>query len=97
MGKLDWGKWFMGLWAALIGGGSTGVLNSLTAMGLDPEHFNLNGGLRHTMYLFGAGFLVAGTVSVFMYLKQSPIPQQKEIWTEEQRQAYRESLAKKGN
>lgn len=85
--KLDWKHWLLGLWAAVIGGGSGGVINGLTAMGLDSEHFNLTGGLRHTLELFGVSFIVNGGIAMFLYLKQSPVPADRDVWTDEQRAA----------
>ncbi len=72
--KLNWEKWLLGMWAAFAGGGAGGVVNSLTAMGIDPENFNLKVGLGHTMELFGISFVVNGIVAMFFYLKQSPVP-----------------------
>lgn len=71
---LSWQLWLRGLVAAFVGGGSGSVTSGLTSMGIDPEHFNLGTGLRHTFALMGAVFLVNGTLSVFLYLKQSPLP-----------------------
>jgi hypothetical protein len=66
--------WLSGLFAAFIGGGAGSVTTGLASMGIDPEHFNLNAGLHHTLNLMGAVFLINGIVSVCMFLKQSPIP-----------------------
>ena len=66
--------WLRGLAAAFIGGGSGSVTTGLTSMGVDPEHFNLGPGLRHTMELMAVVFLMNGIMSVFLYLKQSPLP-----------------------
>jgi len=93
--KLDWQHWLLGLWAAIIGGGSGGVINSLTAMGLDSEHFNLTGGLKHTLTLFGVGFIVNGAIAMFLYLKQSPVPTSREVWTDAQREAAKTNGASK--
>jgi hypothetical protein len=71
---LNWEIWLRGLLAAFIGGGSGSVTSGLASMGIDPEHFNLGSGLRHTFALMGAVFLVNGALSVFLYLKQSPLP-----------------------
>jgi hypothetical protein len=43
-------------------------------MGIDPEHFNLQKGLGHTLELMGAVFVVNGLLSACLYLKQSPLP-----------------------
>jgi hypothetical protein len=88
MGRLDWGHWLLGLWAAIIGGGSGGVTAGLASMGIDPEHYNLTNGIKHTLTLMGAVFVVNAAISMFLYLKQSPVPQVREQWTPEQRAAH---------
>lgn len=75
--KLDWAHWLYGLVSGFIGGGASAVTSGLTAIGIDPEHFNLGSsphGLRHVGALIGATFLVSGGISAFAYLKQSPLP-----------------------
>jgi len=68
------GIWLRGLVAAFVGGGSGSVTTGLTSMGIDPDHFNLGTGLRHTMELMAIVFVLNGMMSVFLYLKQSPLP-----------------------
>jgi hypothetical protein len=70
----NYGVWLRGLLAAFIGGGSGSVTTGLTSMGIDPDHFNLRSGLGHTLELMGVVFLLNGVTSVFLYLKQSPLP-----------------------
>jgi len=84
---LDWGKWLYGVVAAFIGGGSSAITSGLAAIGIDPDHFNLNNGLRHTATLAGTVFVVSGGISAFAFLKQSPLPTSRDIWTDEQRAA----------
>jgi len=43
-------------------------------MGIDPDHFNLRSGIGHTLELMAVVFLLNGITSVFLYLKQSPLP-----------------------
>lgn len=71
---MNWGIWLRGLVAAFIGGGSGGATAGFTAMGIDPDHFNLSGGLRKMLLIVGATFLVNGVISMLAYLKQSPLP-----------------------
>lgn len=66
--------WVHGLFAAAIGGGASGVTAGLTAIGLSPDQFNFAGQLKHTMALVGTVFVINGLISVFLYLKQSPLP-----------------------
>lgn len=72
--KLNWQQWLYGLVSAFIGGGAAAVTGGLTSIGIDPEHFNLQAGLKHTAELAGAIFVVSGAMSVALYLKQSPLP-----------------------
>lgn len=74
--KLDWQHWIKGLAAAFIGGGSSAAASGVTAIGIAPEQFNLAGGLKHTLTLMAANFVVSGVISAFAYLKQSPVPQE---------------------
>ena len=62
--------WIEGLLAAAIGGGA----NALTVIIVDPLAFNLGEGLPKLLQVTAVGALVA----VGAFLKQSPIPQNKE-------------------
>lgn len=66
--------WLHGLLAALIGGGSSGVMAGMAAMGLAPDKFDLQTNLPNTLKMIGAVFIMSGVISVFTYLKQSPLP-----------------------
>lgn len=68
-------KWLYGIASAFIGGGASAITSGLTSMGIDPEHYNLNSGLKHVLVLAGANFVVGGTITMMAYLKQSPLPQ----------------------
>ncbi len=83
--KLDWKHWLLGLVAAFIGGGAGALSAGFSAAALDPEHFNLAGGLSQTIELMGITFLISGVVAAAAYLKQSPVP--RETWTEQERSA----------
>jgi hypothetical protein len=69
-------KWLYGLGSAVIGGGSSAVVSGLTTMGFAPDKFNLSSssGLWHLVGLMGANFVVSGFLSMFFYLRQSPLP-----------------------
>jgi len=66
--------WLYGLLAAAIGGGAGAVTSAISASLIKPEAFNLGGQLKPTIDLMMACFLLNGLVSMFFYLKQSPLP-----------------------
>lgn len=61
--------WLKGLVGALIGGAA----NSITVMVVDPVNFNLEGGIKK----LGVIAAVGAIMSAAMYLKQSPVPEDK--------------------
>jgi hypothetical protein len=72
-----WSKfrvWWRGLVAAAIAGGANGVITGFAAVGIDPEHFNLQAGLRATLAIAAVSALMSGIIGVAAYLKQSPLP-----------------------
>ena len=69
-----WQTWLKGLLAAGIAGGANGVITGFAAVGIDPEHFNLQKGLRSTLTIAGASALMSAIIAVAAYLKQSPVP-----------------------
>lgn len=85
--RLDWGHWFMGLMAALITGGAGSITTTGAAGWIAPESFNMAGGMHKTLLLFGTSFIINGVLGAAAYLKQSPVPQERDIWTDEQRAA----------
>jgi hypothetical protein len=68
--------WWRGLVAAAIAGGANGVITGFAAVGIDPQHFNLQAGLRSTLAIAGVSALMSGIIGVAAYLKQSPLPQE---------------------
>jgi len=66
--------WLRGLIAAVVSGGAQGLLTGFAAVGLDPQHFNLNSGLGQTFKLAGISALLAALIGLAAYLKQSPVP-----------------------
>ena len=66
--------WLHGLIAAIIGGGASAVTGSVSASLIAPQQFNFGTELFHTLELMGVMFLFNGLLSMFAYLKQSPIP-----------------------
>jgi Zn-dependent protease len=66
--------WLRGILAAAISGGAGGVLTGLAAIGIDPQHFNLNAGLGHTFQIAGAAAVINAVIGVAGYLQKSPLP-----------------------
>lgn len=67
---MNWQNWFKGLISAIIGGAA----NAITVMIVDPVAFNLQEGAGK----LGTVALVSALVAAAMYLKQSPLPSEKE-------------------
>jgi len=72
--KLNWSAWFYGSVGAMIGGGSSAVVSSFTAIALTPAQYNLHDQFTPTMKLFAVCFIVNGIVSLCLWLKQRPVP-----------------------
>jgi hypothetical protein len=66
--------WAKGLLAAAIAGGANGVITGFAAVGIDPNHFNLQAGLKPTLGIAGISALMSSLIGVAAYLKQSPLP-----------------------
>ena len=66
--------WLKGLAAAGIAGGANGVITGFAAVGIDPQHFNLQAGLGPTLAIAGVSALMSAVIGVAAYLKQSPLP-----------------------
>jgi len=71
-----WQIWLRGVLAAAIAGGANGVITGFAAVGIDPEHFNLQAGLRSTLAIAGVSALMSAIIGVAAYLKQSPLPKE---------------------
>jgi len=67
--------WWRGMTAAGIAGGANGVITGFAAVGIDPQHFNLQAGLHATLSIAGVSALMSAIIGVAAYLKQSPLPQ----------------------
>jgi len=68
--------WWRGLTAAGIAGGANGVITGFAAVGIDPQHFNLQAGLHATLAIAAVSALMSAIIGVAAYLKQSPLPQE---------------------
>jgi Zn-dependent protease len=66
--------WLKGIVAAAISGGAGGVLTGLAAVGIDPQHFNLQTGMGATLRIAAAAALINSVIGVAAYLQKSPLP-----------------------
>lgn len=69
--------WLKGLLAAAIAGGANGVVTGFAAIGIDPNHFNLQAGFHDTLAIGGVSAAISAILGVALYLRQSPLPQTK--------------------
>lgn len=67
--------WLKGLVAAAVSGAAGGVLTGLAAVGIDPQHFNLQSGTSATLRIAAAAALINAIIGVAAYLQKSPLPQ----------------------
>jgi len=67
--------WLKGLIAAAVSGAAGGVLTGLAAVGIDPQHFNLQTGTGATLRIAAAAALINAIIGVAAYLQKSPLPQ----------------------
>ena len=49
MALSNWKAWLKGIVAAAIAGGANGVITGFAAVGIDPQHLDLQAGLRATL------------------------------------------------
>ncbi len=73
-----WETWLKGIAAAGIAGGANGVITGFAAVGIDPQHFNLQAGLHSTLAIASVSALMSCIIGVAAYLKQSPLPVEKQ-------------------
>jgi len=66
--------WIKGILAAAISGAAGGVLTGFAAVGIDPQHFNLQAQMGSTMRIAGAAALINALIGVAAYLQKSPLP-----------------------
>lgn len=74
--KLKWDRWLYGLGSGIIGGGAGAVVAGLSSMLLAPMEFNVTSwhGVIKAVSMMVACFVINGLISLFFYLKQSPLP-----------------------
>ena len=66
--------WLKGIFAAAISGAAGGVLTGFAAVGIDPQHFNLQAGIGATFRIGLAAALINAVIGVAAYLQKSPLP-----------------------
>jgi len=66
--------WVKGLVAAAVSGAAGGVLTGFAAVGIDPQHFNLQTGMGATLRIAAAAALINAVIGVAAYLQKSPLP-----------------------
>ena len=67
--------WIRGIIAAAISGAAGGVLTGFAAVGIDPQHFNLQAGMGATFRIGMAAALINAVIGVAAYLQKSPLPE----------------------
>ncbi len=67
--------WLKGILAAAITGAAGGILTGLAAVGIDPQHFNLQSGAGATLRIGLAASLINSVIGVAAYLQKSPLPE----------------------
>ncbi|MBZ5540706.1 MAG: hypothetical protein LAN61_09330 [Acidobacteriia bacterium] len=68
--------WLRGIVAAAISGASGGALTGFAAVGIDPQHFNLQAGIGATLRIGAAAALINAVIGVAAYLQKSPLPEE---------------------
>jgi hypothetical protein len=76
MKSYDWPTWFLGIMRSFISGGSSAIVSAAATMGIDPEHFNLTTGFKHTILLMVTMFVFMGVIHMAMYLQTHGAPDQ---------------------
>jgi Zn-dependent protease len=66
--------WIKGVVAAAISGAAGGILTGFAAVGIDPQHFNLQAGAGATLRIAAAAALINAVIGVAAYLQKSPLP-----------------------
>ena len=72
LSDLDWSAWILGLWAAVIGGGSTAASGAIAVISVDPKDFNLE--TTKFWKVTATMFAIGAATNFLSYLKQNPAP-----------------------
>jgi len=67
--------WIRGILAAAISGASGGILTGFAAVGIDPQHFDLQAGIGATLRTGLAAAVINAIIGVAAYLQKSPLPE----------------------
>ena len=67
--------WIRGIMAAAISGASGGVLTGFAAVGIDPQHFNLQAEIGATLRSGMAAAVINAVIGVAAYMQKSPLPE----------------------
>ncbi len=78
-GTLDWSNWLYGLFSGFIGGGSNAVVAGITVSTVDPHDFAI--GSKKFFIIVVTTFVFNGMLSMFLFLKQQPLPPMKTVVT----------------
>jgi len=68
--------WLKGIFAAAVSGASGGILTGFAAVGIDPQHFNLQAGIGSTLRIGAAAAVINAVIGVAAYLQKSPLPEE---------------------
>ena len=77
--NLDWGSWIYGLLYGAISGGASAVVSGVTVALNDPKDYGVGSG--KFMELVITVFMANAAMSMFLYLKQTPLPAVKTVTT----------------
>ena len=50
------------------------MVTGFAAIGIDPGHFNMGDGLKHTVTIGAISAGISAVLGVALYLRQSPLP-----------------------
>jgi hypothetical protein len=68
--------WLRGIIAAAVSGAAGGILTGFAAVGIDPQHFNLQAGFKATFHIALAAAVINAVIGVAAYLQKSPLPEE---------------------
>src|SRR4051812_28333217 len=77
--NLDWGSWVYGMLWGAIGGGASAVVSGVTVALNDPKDYGIGSG--KFIGLVVTVFIANAAMSMFLYLKQNPLPTMKTVTT----------------
>lgn len=72
--RLDWRGWVFGIWSALMTAGAGAASAAIGTMVVDPNDFNLHGGLSKLLEVMAVSFVIPGVQSMLKFLSTHPLP-----------------------